>query len=321
MEILTGIGLFIVILFLIELGFFALKNTWNPERKLIRKRLNSFSYSGDRNEAIDIRRKKVLSEVPWLNRMLSSFRCTKKMHRLLEQSGAQYPLGFFLLLSLLFVVVGFLVFSLATSNYLKLLPGAVFFGTMPFLYIYLKKGKRMQKFQRQLPDALDLVARSLKAGHAFSGGLKMVAEEFDNPVGVEFDKTMNEINLGVDVTEALKNLSNLVDCLDLNFFIISVIIQRETGGNLAEILENIARLIRERFKLHGRIRVLAAEGKLSAIILIALPFFVAFVISILNPEYIGTLITDPIGHILIAIAIIMMTLGIFIMIRMIKIKV
>jgi tight adherence protein B len=243
------------------------------------------------------------------------------MHRLLEQSGAQYPLGFFLLLSLLFVVVGFLVFSLATSNYLKLLPGAVFFGTMPFLYIYLKKGKRMQKFQRQLPDALDLVARSLKAGHAFSGGLKMVAEEFDNPVGVEFDKTMNEINFGVDVTEALKNLSNLVDCLDLNFFIISVIIQRETGGNLAEILENIARLIRERFKLHGRIRVLAAEGKLSAIILIALPFFVAFVISILNPEYIGTLITDPIGHILIAIAIIMMTLGIFIMIRMIKIKV
>jgi tight adherence protein B len=149
----------------------------------------------------------------------------------------------------------------------------------------------------------------------------MVAEEFDNPVGVEFDKTMNEINFGVDVTEALKNLSNRVDCLDLNFFIISVIIQRETGGNLAEILENIARLIRERFKLHGRIRVLAAEGKLSAIILIALPFFVAFVISILNPEYIGTLITDPIGHILIAIAIIMMTLGIFIMIRMIKIKV
>lgn len=179
----------------------------------------------------------------------------------------------------------------------------------------------MQKFQRQLPDALDLVARSLKAGHAFSGGLKMVAEEFDNPVGVEFDKTMNEINLGVEVTELLKNLSNRVDCLDLNFFIISVIIQRETGGNLAEILENIARLIRERFKLHGRIRVLAAEGKLSAMILIALPFFVAFVISILNPKYIGTLITDPIGHILIAVAIIMMTLGILIMIRMIKIKV
>ena len=179
----------------------------------------------------------------------------------------------------------------------------------------------MQKFQRHLPDALDLLARSLKAGHALSGGLKMVADEFGDPIGTEFAKTLNEINLGVGVPEALKNLSQRVDCIDLNFFVTSILIQRETGGNLAEILENIARLIRERFKLFGRIRTLAAEGKFSAIILVVLPFLIAFVISLLNPGYIQILIVDPIGPVFIAIALVLMIFGIITMSRMIKIKV
>ena len=179
----------------------------------------------------------------------------------------------------------------------------------------------MQKFERQLPDAMDLIARSLKAGHAFTGGLKMVADEFDDPMGTEFDKTLNEINFGVGVIEGLKTLANRVDCRDLKFFVISVILQRETGGNLAEILENIARLIRERFKLHGHIRVLSAEGKLSAIILIALPIFVVFALSIINPEYINTLIIDPLGRIMSAFAIFMMIVGVFVMRRLIKIRV
>ena len=179
----------------------------------------------------------------------------------------------------------------------------------------------MEKFQRQLPDALDLVARALKAGHAFTGGLRMVAEELGDPIGTEFEKTLNEINFGVGVPEALKNLSNRVDCPDLKFFITSVIIQRETGGNLAEILTKITSLIRERFKLQNRVQVLASEGKLSAIILIAIPFVIALALSVLNPVYIKTLFTDPIGKILVAFALIMMIIGIFVMKRMIQIKV
>ena len=147
----------------------------------------------------------------------------------------------------------------------------------------------MQRFEEQLPDALELIARSLKAGHAFSSGMKMVTDEFDDPVGTEFAKTLNEINFGVDVTEALKNLAKRVDCPDLNFFVISVILQKETGGNLAEILENIGHLIRERFKFYGRVRTLTAEGRLSAVVLIGLPFVIAFVIFLLNPEYIKIL--------------------------------
>ena len=179
----------------------------------------------------------------------------------------------------------------------------------------------MEKFQKQLPDALDFIARALRAGHAFTGGLKMVADEMGDPVGTEFDKTLDEINFGIGIPEALKGLSNRVDCPDLKFFVISVIIQRETGGNLAEILDNIAHLIRERFKLFGRIRVLAAQGKLSAAILVALPFVVALGLSFVNPKYIGTLSTDPLGRILVIFALIMMAFGVFVMRRLIAIKV
>jgi tight adherence protein B len=179
----------------------------------------------------------------------------------------------------------------------------------------------MQKFERQLPEALDLVARSLKAGHAFSGGLKMVVEEFDDPISTEFDTAINEINFGVGVNNALKNLLKRVDCPELKFFVISVVIQRETGGNLAEILASIAHLIRERFRLQGHVRTLAAEGKFSALILAVIPFFVSFILILMSPGYVETLFIDPIGRVMIVIGSIMMALGVVIMKKMITIKV
>jgi tight adherence protein B len=320
MNILLAIGLFIAVLLFIEVGYGGLRSIQNPEKRLVRKRLSSITVT-EEDELIDVSRKRSFSQIPWLNRVLSGLRWTERIHRVLEMANLPYPLGFYVLLSFLLVAVGYLIGSLLTSTFLFILTGATVLGVIPFLYIYVKKGKRMQKFQVQLPDALDLMARSLRAGHALSGGLKMVADEFGDPIGAEFGKTLNEVNLGVGVPEALKNLSHRVDCIDLKFFITSILIQRETGGNLVEILENIARLIRERFKLYGRIRVLAAEGKFSAIILVALPFFIAFVIFLLNPGYIRTLIEDPIGPVFIAISLFLMTLGIITITRMIKIKV
>jgi tight adherence protein B len=208
-----------------------------------------------------------------------------------------------------------------TYNYLVSILLAAVLGAFPYLSILSKRKRRMGKFGRQLPEALDLMARALKAGHAFTGGLKMVADEMDEPIGLEFDKTLAEINFGIEIQEALKNLSARVECQDLRFFVISIIIQRETGGNLAEILENISYLIRERFKLHGRIRVLSAEGKFSAIVLIALPFLVASLLAFLNPDYLKVLITDPIGHIMIGFALVMMVVGILVMKKMVAIKV
>ncbi len=321
MNLLTTIIVFILILGIIEAAYLAFRTIRNTEKKEVQRRLSALSFRSHENEEIDIVRKRLLSEVPWLNRILLSFGWTNRMYLLLEQAGIQRPLGLFVLVSILLVIGTYLIGSWITPYHFILIPVAVLLGSLPFLYIYSKKNRRMKKFENQLPDAMDLIARSLKAGHAFSSGLKMVGDEFSDPVGTEFDKTVNEINLGVGVVEALKNLLNRVDCPDLNFFVISVVIQRETGGNLAEILENISHLIRERFKLHGRIRILSAEGTLSAIILTALPFVISFALALINPEYIKTLIADPLGNIMIGLALLLIIMGYFTMRRMVKIEV
>jgi tight adherence protein B len=321
MDLLIAVTIFILTLALIEGAYYALKRIRSAEKREVLRRLRGYSTTEYEREIIDIMRKSMLSEVPWLNRMLLSIRWTDKLSRMIEQSGTESTLGVFILLSIVLASGGFVIGLWVASNALLSLIIAFFLGVFPFLYVYLKKKRRMEKFQRQLPDALDLIARALKAGHAFTGGLKMVGDELEEPVGTEFDKTLHEINFGSGIPEALKNLTQRVDCPDLRFFIISVIIQRETGGNLAEILAKIAYLIRERFKLQNRVQVLSAEGKLSAIILIAIPFVIALALSVLNPVYIKTLFIDPVGKALVAFALFMMAIGIIVMKRMIEIRV
>jgi len=179
----------------------------------------------------------------------------------------------------------------------------------------------MKKFQAQLPEALDLMARSLRAGHAFSTGMKLAADEFDDPLGTEFNITLDEINFGLGVPEALKNLVNRVDCPDLVFFVVSVILQRETGGNLAEIMQNSAHLIRERYKFYGKVKTLSAEGKLSAVILTIMPFAVAGALYIMNKKYIMTLFTEHIGKVMCGVALVLMVIGAFVMSRIVDIEV
>jgi tight adherence protein B len=319
------VGVFIVVLLLLEGGYLAFRVVKTSEKREVRRRLGSISTAGIEDESIDIIRKKLFSNVPWLDRLLSQFPIMERLNHLLEEANAKYPLGVYLLASLVFALVGYLGgISLAPPhlrNLLVAIPCAVLLGTIPFLYLLSAKKKRMKKFLAQLPEALELIARSLRAGHAFSGGLKMVADEMGDPIGVEFAKTLDEINFGVGVPQALKNFSERVDCPDLKFFVISVIIQRETGGNLAEILESLAYLIRERFKLQGKIRVLAAQGKLSAVILVLLPFIMAGLLSVLNRKYIDTLFKDPVGQVLSVFALVMTVLGIFAMRKMIAIRV
>jgi len=321
MDLLIAMTIFILTVALIEGAYYALRNIRSGEKREVLRRLRGYPTKEYEREIIDIMRKSMLSEVPWFNRMLLSIRWTDKLSRMIEQSGTESTLGVFILLSIVFASGGFVIGLWVASNALLSLIIAFFLGTFPFLYVYLKKKRRMEKFQRQLPDALDLIARALKAGHAFTGGLKMVGDELGEPVGTEFEKTLHEINFGSGIPEALKGLTQRVDCPDLRFFIISVIIQRETGGNLAEILAKIAYLIRERFKLQNRVQVLSAEGKLSAIILIAIPFVIALALSVLNPVYIKTLFVDPVGKVLVAFALLMMVIGIVVMKRMIQIRV
>jgi tight adherence protein B len=179
----------------------------------------------------------------------------------------------------------------------------------------------MRKLQSQLPDGLDMIARALRAGHAFSTGMRLAADEFDDPLGTELAETLDEINFGVSVSDALANLAKRLDSPDIRYFVVSVLIQRTTGGNLAEILENIARLIRERIKFQGKVRVLSTEGKLSAVILIALPFIVVLLLRLLNPHYISLLWTDPAGRVMCGVAVIMMILGALVMKKIVNIEI
>jgi len=149
----------------------------------------------------------------------------------------------------------------------------------------------------------------------------LAADEFDDPLGPEFQACLDEINFGVSVADALKSLTTRVDCPELRFFVVSVIVQRDTGGNLAEIIENLARLIRARFKFEGKVRVLSAEGKLSAMVLVALPFAITLVLQFINPDYMDTLFSEPSGRMVIGVAIITMLMGIIVIRKMIKIRV
>jgi tight adherence protein B len=321
MNLLVGIAIFVTLVLFIEGSIFAIRAIRNPERKQLRRRLQRFTSEWDGSQPIDIVRKRLLSEIPWLNAVLLNIPGVPYVRRLLEQADCRYSVGIFLSLSVLLTLTGLLVSSLVLENIVLRVGGAAVCGLMPILYVSYKKHQRQQKFLRQLPEALDLIARALRAGHTFQVGLKMVGEEFADPMGTEFDKTLAEINFGAGVPEALKNLARRVDCPDLQFFVVAILIQRETGGNLAEIAENIAQLIRKRFELQDRVRALAAEGKLSAIILFALPFFLALAFSVLNPTYLGVLFTDPIGKGMVGFAAVIMTIGAIIIKKMIHIKV
>jgi len=321
MNLLVGIAIFVTLVLFIEGSIFTVHAIRNPERKQLRRRLQRFTSEGNGSEPIDIVRKRLLSEIPWLNGILSNTPGMSYIGRLLEQAGCRYSVGIFLSLSVLLTLTGLLASSLVLNNTVLRVGGAAVCGFMPILYVSYKKHQRQAKFLRQLPEALDLISRALRAGHTFQVGLKMVGEQFADPMGTEFDKTLAEINFGVGVAEALKNLARRVDCPDLHFFVVAILIQRETGGNLAEIAENIAQLIRKRFELQDRIQALAAEGKLSAIILFALPFFLALALSVVSPKYLGVLFTDPLGRGMVGGAAVIMVIGAMIIKKMIHIKV
>ena len=321
MEIIISIGIFIGVILFIEGGYFVFKANRASERKRLKSRLRSISSGGESSEEISILRKRLLSEIPWLNRTLLRITNIHSLDRLLEEANARHSLGYYILLTILCAVCGYIAGSMLQIVFIMRLTSAVLAGSVPFLLVSNARIRRMRKFERQLPDALDLIVRSLRAGHAFTGGIKMVADEFDDPVGTEFAKVMDEVNFGIGVPEALKNFSNRIDCPDLKFFVVAVIIQRDTGGNLAEVLEKISYLIRERFKLQGKVRSLSAEGKLSAIVLVALPLLMVLYLMLVNPDYLMTLLTDQLGKIMVALSSVMMVIGIYVIKKMITIRV
>jgi tight adherence protein B len=195
------------------------------------------------------------------------------------------------------------------------------FGAGPSGYLFWLKKRRMATLERQLPEALELVSRALRAGHAMSVGLKIVGDESAAPIGHEFRRVFDEVSMGVSLPQALENLSERMGTVDVRFFVTSVLVQRETGGNLAEIIDSLASLIRRRFELQLKVKALSAEGRFSAMILLGLPILIGLALYKMNPEYLGLLFTDPMGQRMTTVGITMMVIGAVVMKRMVVIKV
>jgi tight adherence protein B len=270
---------------------------------------------------LEIVRKESLSEIPWLNEALLTMRRFQPLRVLHRQADCRLPLGVFVLATpLLAMSAVLLVLSMHQPMMLALLFAAVL-GALPTGYLYWLKNTRMAMFERQLPEALELVSRALRAGHALSVGLKMVGDEAADPIGQEFRRVFDEVSMGVALPQALQNLTERVKSVDVKFFVTSVMVQRETGGNLAEIIDSLARLIRQRFELQLKVRAVSAEGRLSAVILLGLPIFIGLVLYKTSSDYMGLLFSDPIGQKLATGGSVMMVLGAIVMKRMVNIKV
>ena len=314
-----GIIIFILSVLLIELSLFAYRNLASTQRSKIKKRLQKYTFV--ENDFGDILKTREFSEIPFFNKVLSSLAVTNKLDTLLIQSNTKYSLGFFLLLSAVLGGCGVFAGQYFLNNILvSILIGLVLIP-IPYVYLLNLKNKRIVKFQTQLHEGLDLIARALRAGHSFTSALKLAAAEFGDPLGTEFEETLDEINFGVSVPDALKGLTERIDCSEVKYFVIAVIIQRETGGNLAELIESLAHIIRERFIFEGKVRVLTAEGRLSAVILVALPIVIGLWLHISNPDYLKPLFGDPIGTIMLVGAGISLVIGMLVMKQMVKIEV
>ena len=193
--------------------------------------------------------------------------------------------------------------------------------SLPFLFLRVKRTRRLHAFEEAFPEALDLISRALKAGHAFATGLKMAADELAEPVGPEFRKTFDEQNFGLPLKDALENLTLRIPILDVRFFATAVLIQRETGGNLSEILENLAHVVRERFKILRQVRVYTAHGRLTGYVLLALPAVLSIALMFINPDHMNMLFRERMGQILLMVAIGMQITGYIWIQQVVKIEV
>jgi tight adherence protein B len=306
------------------LAYTAMVPTFGTGKKVrdqLRRRLRDVRDGSGRRSVTSLLREKYLKQLSPIEQWLESLPGMAALSDLIEQGGRTAPAYRLILFS---TVVGTVVGIggwLFTGQLLVSLIAGVIAGSMPFVNIVMQRGKRLAKFEEQLPSALDVVARALRAGHPFGEALHLVGEEMDDPVAKEFEMTFADMNYGNDARIALLNLLERVPSVNVMALVVAVLIQRETGGNLSEILGNISTVVRSRFRFQRKVRTLSAEGRLSAWILGLIPFVLFAMISIVAPDYIPMLTEDPAGRKLILAAFVMLIIGMFWVRHIIRVQV
>jgi len=269
----------------------------------------------------ELERDRRMSVIPWLDQALRNIRLGERLEMLLYQAGVNLRAGTLILMCVMFAVGGYII---GIAMFHRVFPGIVGLAgctPLPLLWVMQKKSQRMRAFAREFPDALDLLVTALRAGLSFTAAMQIVADEAPEPVRGEFAVTVEEQALGLDPREALLNLTRRVDVLDLRFFATAVLLQRETGGNLAEVLMNTSALIRDRFRVLGDIATYTAQGKITGMILVCLPIFITLFMLVLTPNFFKPMMDSDSGRFALWFAAGMQVAGILAVRKIVNIKV
>ena len=322
----------ILVFVVVALGVFAvasLLDQRSAQARLLRERLSTVQEAATRqpSEELALLRDEMLSRIPALDNLLRRSSRISNLQPFLEQANLKIRAGNILVLCLVSAValggLGFVMAGSLPPNQAALfgVVGLILGGFCPYSYASYRRTKRFQKFEELFPEAIDTLARAVRAGHAFTTALELIANELSEPVASEFRKLFEEQKFGLPVRDALMNLTERVPLVDVKFFVTAVMLQRETGGNLAEILDNLSYVIRERFKIMRQVRVYTAQGRLTMMLLMGLPPVIVVTMLLTSPAFIRPLFADPIGHFLVVAGIVLQTVGYFVIRKIIQIQV
>jgi tight adherence protein B len=316
----------ILVFVVVALAVFAamsLLDQRSAQARLIKERLANERQTPQRapEEELALLRDEQLSQIPALDDFLRRSSRVAALQKMLVQGGiamrAGNFLGFSALAGLAATVVAYALSKRVEVAWVALLVGFL----LPYSYASFRRNQRFEKFEELFPEAIDTLARAVRAGHAFTTALEMITNEVGEPVSGEFRQLYEEQKFGMPVRDALINLTERMPLVDVKFFVTAVMLQRETGGNLAEILDNLSYVIRERFKIQRQVRVYTAQGRLTMALLMGMPPIIVTVMIVLNPSFIRPLFSDPIGHTLLVVGIILQTVGYFVIRKIIRIQV
>jgi tight adherence protein B len=314
---------FIICTFLVfALYLLATRGTEAKRQRLQQRLADTLLYSAHAEDIeVQLARQELMSEIPFLNRAMVKLQVAARLKRMLDQADLHITVTRLVMLALMAGLLAAQAASMLTITKIFWVMAFVAAASVPFIHVIYRRRKRLDAFLALLPDTLELMSRALSAGHAFAESLHMVATEMPEPVATEFRKTYEEQNLGLSLKLALGNLTERIPLLDLRLCVTAILIQRETGGNLAEILEKVAYTIRERFRIFEDLKTLTTSSRMSAWILCGLPIFVAIAVTGMNPEYMSVLWRDPRGHYLIAAAMTLQVTGMLIIRKILNIKI
>jgi tight adherence protein B len=316
-------GLTFLIVIVIFLGIWMTFGADNKQ-EVVRRRMDAVRKAerrGDVSMGLKLARDEMLSSVPAVHRLMMHWSWSVRLQERISQAGLTMKAGKLILISACLclgttVVVGLFIPMFPVGILIGLCIGLIPYGVVMYL-----RQKRLRAFEERFPEALDLLGRAVRAGHAFTTGLEMIAKESPDPIASEFRTTFEEQNFGLPLRDALLNMTERIPSIDVRFFVTALLIQKETGGNLAEILDGLSRVIRDRFRIYREVRVRTAQGRLTAGILIALPVFMMLVLMVMNPNYVGVLFHDPKGVLALTIAGIMQVIGSLVIWKIIHIEV